>query len=174
MKNLVLVGFMGTGKTVVGQRAAARLGMTFVDTDQLIEQRTGQKISDIFAKQGEACFRKIERELVRELASQPDRVIATGGGVVLDANNLRDLGRTGIIICLWSEPDVIYERTRKVRDRPLLEDQDRRQRIEQLLHQRAPLYKAIPLHIDNTHTTVDQDVDEVIRIYRDQTAGVRP
>src|SRR5258706_82205 len=96
MKNLVLVGFMGSGKTDAGKLAAARLKMTFVDMDEIIEQRHGQTISKIFETKGETFFRRQERALVRELAAKQDQVIATGGGVVLDQNNLRDFSRTGI------------------------------------------------------------------------------
>lgn len=169
MKNLVLVGFMGVGKTAVGQRAAARLGARFVDTDQLIEQRTGRAIADIFATDGEAYFRRLERELVKELAAEQDRVIATGGGVVLDPNNLRDLGRTGVVICLWAEPAAILQRTQHHTHRPLLQGPEPARRIAELLAQRAPLYRAIPLRVDTTLTTVDENVEAVLAIYRDQT-----
>ena len=168
MRNLVLVGFMGTGKTVVGQRVAARLGLAFVDMDQVIAQRAGRSISEIFATDGEAHFRQLERALVRELAAQQGQVIATGGGVVLDPANLRDFARQGVIICLWCEPEVIYERTKHARHRPLIEETDRRQRVAALLRERAPLYQAIPLRVDNTQTTVEQDVESVLRLYRDQ------
>lgn len=171
MKNLVLVGFMGTGKTAIGQRVAVRLGLRFVDTDHLIEHRTGQTIAALFATRGEAHFRQLERAVVQELAAQSDCVIATGGGTVLNPDNRRDLERTGVVICLWCDPDVIDRRTRQNRQRPLLEDADRRRKIHDLLRQRAPLYQAIPHRVDNTHTTVEEDVESVIRIYRDQTAG---
>ena len=173
MKNLVLVGFMGTGKTDIGRRAAARLGLRFSDTDQIIEQRTGRTIAQIFAKEGEARFRQWERELIKELASEQDRVIATGGGIVLDPNNVRDLARTGIVICLWAEPAALFRRTQHAKNRPLLEEPDREKRLTELLQMRAPLYKAIPHRVDNTHTTVEQDVESVLAIYRDQTAGAR-
>src|SRR5579863_6561360 len=106
MKNLVLVGFMGSGKTDAGKLAAARLGMKFVDMDVMIERRHNQTISAIFETRGEAHFRKQERALVRELADEEDQVIATGGGIVLDANNLRDFGRTGVVICCWVDAGV--------------------------------------------------------------------
>jgi len=171
MKNLVLVGFMGTGKTAVGQRVAARLGLTFVDTDHLIEQRTGQSIAQIFETQGEPYFRKFERELVRELVARQGHVIATGGGIVLDPNNVRDFARTGVVICLGAEPAVIYERTRYAKHRPLLQETDPRRRIEELLHQRAPLYQAIALRVDTSYTTVEKNVEAVSALYRDQTAS---
>jgi len=171
MKNLVLVGFMGSGKTDAGKLAAARLGMKFVDMDNIIERRHNQTISLIFETKGEAHFRKQERALVRELADEEDQVIATGGGVVLDANNLRDFGRTGIVICCWVDAGVAYERTKDAKHRPLLEesDVDRRTRTETLLRDRERLYKAIPLRIDTSAMTVEQQAGEIVRIYKEQT-----
>src|ERR1041384_283988 len=121
MKNLVLVGFMGSGKTAAGKLAAQQLGLKFVDMDELIEQRHGLTISKIFATKGEAFFRRHERELVRELAVRQDHCIATGGGLVLDPNNLRDFSRTGVVVCCWVDAPVAYERTKHAKHRPLLE-----------------------------------------------------
>lgn len=175
MRNLVLVGFMGSGKTDAGKLAAARLGMKFVDMDNVIERRHNQTISLIFETKGEAHFRKQERALVRELADEENQVIATGGGVVLDANNLRDLGRTGVVICCWVDAGVAHERTKDAKHRPLLgllgTDADRRKRVETVLNEREPLYKAIPLRIDTSAMTVDQQAGEIIRIYKEQTGS---
>lgn len=170
MKNLVLVGFMGSGKTVVGRRVAAALGLEFCDCDELIQQRTARSIADIFATEGEPFFRQLERAAVRELAAGQGRVIATGGGVVLNPDNIRDLSTTGIVVCLWAEPEALLRRLRHVTDRPLLAGHDREQRLRELLAQRAPLYRAIPLQVDTTHLTVDQTVAAVLQIYR-QHAG---
>ena len=175
MKNLVLVGFMGSGKTAAGKLAARRLGLKFVDMDDVIEKRHGQTISKIFQTKGEAFFRKHERELVRELASQQDQVIATGGGVVLDQNNLRDLGRTGIVVCCWVDATVAHERTKNARHRPLLETGiDRLARLESLLQRRKTIYKSIALQIDTSAMTLEQQADELVRIYQSEStrAGV--
>ena len=169
MKNLVLVGFMGSGKTSAGKLVAQRLGMKFVDMDDLIEQRHGQTISQIFEKKGEAFFRQQERALVRELSPGQDRVIATGGGLVLDPNNLRDLGRTGVIICCWVDATVAHDRTKDAKHRPLLEaGGDRLTQIEALLRRRELLYKAIPNRIDTSAMTVEQQTNEIIRIYQER------
>jgi shikimate kinase len=169
---LVLVGFMGSGKTDAGKLAAARLGMKFVDMDDIIEQRHNQTISHIFETLGEAHFRQQERALARELAAEEDRVIGTGGGVVLDANNLRDFGRTGVVICCWVDAGVAHERTKHAKHRPLLEaDADRLARIESLLHDRERLYKVIPLRIDTSAMTVEQQAGEIVRIYKEQTGS---
>lgn len=167
MKNLVLVGFMGSGKTDAGKLAAARLRMTFIDMDEIIEQRHGQTISKIFETKGETFFRLQERALVRELADRQDRVIATGGGVVLNPNNLRDFSRLGVVICCWVDAKVAHERTKNTKHRPLLGDQtDRLTRIETLLREREHLYKAIPNRVDTSAMTVEQQTDEIIRIYK--------
>ena len=169
MKNLVLVGFMGSGKTDAGKLAAARLKMTFVDMDEIIEQRHGQTISQIFDTKGEAFFRLQERALVRELVDRQDRVIATGGGIVLNPNNLRDFSRTGIVICCWVDAKVAHERTKSTKHRPLLGGQtDRLARIETLLQEREQLYKAIPNRVDTSAMSVEQQTDEILRIYKQQ------
>jgi len=169
MKNLVLIGFMGSGKTSAGKRAAQRLGMKFVDMDDMIEQRHGQTISELFEKEGEPFFRQQERALVRELSDGQDRVIATGGGVVLDPNNLRDFNRTSVVICCWVDAHVAHERTKHAKHRPLLEaEADRLAQIETLLRQREALYKAIPNCIDTSAMSVEQQADEIVRIYRER------
>jgi shikimate kinase len=170
MKNLVLVGFMGSGKTSAGQLAAKRLGLKFVDMDDLIEQRQGRTISEIFETEGEVFFREHERNLARELASRPDQCIATGGGIVLDPDNLRDLSRNGVVICCWVEPRIAHERTKHAKHRPLLEaDSDRLARIEALLQERESLYKAISNRIDTSAMTVDQQADAIERLYRERS-----
>ena len=170
MKNLILVGFMGSGKTSAGQLAAKRLGLKFVDMDNLLEQRLGRTISKVFETDGEAFFRQHERELVRELTARQDHCIATGGGVILDPNNLRDLGRTGIIVCCWVDASVAHERTKAAKHRPLLEaDADRRARLEALLKVREPMYRAIPNQIDTSAMTVEQQADAIESMYRERS-----
>jgi len=172
MKNLVLVGFMGSGKTSAGKLAAQRLGMKFVDMDNLIEQRVGRTISQIFEKEGEPFFRRLERTLVRDLADGQDHVIAAGGGVVLDPNNLRDFSRTGVVICCWVDAAVAHERTKYTKHRPLLEiDADRPKRLENLLRQREALYKAIPNRIDTSAMTVAQQAETIVRMYQEKASA---
>jgi len=103
--NIVLTGFMGTGKSIVGEKLAQRLGMGYIDTDQIIEEREGCEISKIFKEKGEDYFRKIETEVVKEVSSFNNCVIATGGGVVLKEENIKALRRKGIIISLSANPD---------------------------------------------------------------------
>jgi shikimate kinase len=141
-KNIVLIGFMGSGKSTVGRELHHRLGYPLVDMDQVIEQRAGKSIAAIFEAEGEEKFREMETQLLQELAapSTPRRIISTGGGVVgREANRalLRDLG---YVVWLNAPVAVILERTGKNRERPLLHTEDPRARVEELLAVRRPLY----------------------------------
>lgn len=159
MKNIILVGFMGTGKTAVGRALATRLKMKFVDIDDLIEEREGMKISDIFASKGEPYFRKVEKETVKEVSAQSGLVIAAGGGAVIDEDNVKNLKSSGIMVCLAARPDKILERTKGQVHRPLLNVSDPRGKISELLAERAEYYARADHRID----TSDLSIDEVVR-----------
>jgi shikimate kinase len=152
--SLILVGFMGTGKSAVGKLLAEKLGKKFVDMDEILAARAGKPISRIFAEDGEPRFRAMERELVRELAGQANLVIATGGGVVLNPDNIRDFSRSGQVVCLSAAPAEILRRVGNSTQRPLLNQPDPAAAIRQLLAKRQPLYDAIPLQVDTTGKTV--------------------
>jgi len=162
--NIVITGFMGTGKSSVGRLVAERLGRRFVDMDLLIEEREGRSIAEIFATEGEPYFRALERDLCRELAAQSDLVIATGGGALIDPVNREVMGRSGVLFCLRCSPDEILRRLALAEDRPLLDVEDRRQRIEALLAQRREAYAQIPYQIETTGRTIEQVAEEVIRL----------
>jgi len=162
--NIILTGFMGTGKSAVGREVARRLGRTFVDMDELIAEREGRSIPDIFALSGESYFRRLEATLCSELAGCRDLVIATGGGALLPPANRAALGRSGVLICLTATVDDILRRLDGDADRPLLATADRRTRIEALLAERTPAYTAIPHQIDTTGKTVEQVVETVLEI----------
>lgn len=155
--NLVLTGFMGTGKTTVGHELAQKLDMEFVDTDALIESRHGP-ISRIFEEKGEAEFRSIEKSVAAELGDRTGLVIATGGRMVLDPDNCRALSRNGRIFCLVATPDEIYDRmandpSRK--ERPLLTVEDPRQRIAELMTEREGDYaRFVQITTDNAKPSV--------------------
>lgn len=165
-RNIVLMGFMGTGKTTVGMQLAARLGLTFVDMDHRIEERAGKPIARIFAEDGEPQFRRMERELVQELSTRDGLLIGCGGGVVLNPDNVSDYARTGLVVCLTATADIIYQRTAQARHRPLLEEQDRLQRIVDLLEQRRALYAAVPNPIDTSTLTTTQVAVRIETLYR--------
>ncbi len=142
-RNVVLTGFMGTGKTTVGRILASRLGFGFVDTDELVEERHGT-IAAIFTEQGEAAFRAMERDIALELGARSSLVIATGGRLMLDEDNAAALGEEGRVFCLVADTEEILERVRADEsrlDRPLLAAADPRARIETLLAERAAGYR---------------------------------
>lgn len=141
-KNIVLIGFMGSGKSTVGRELHQRLGYPWIDTDHLIEQRQRKSISAIFAESGEEAFREMETCLLEEL-SEPDaprRIISTGGGIIGRERNRSLLRGLGYVVWLHAPTSVILERTSKNRDRPLLQTEDPVARIEALLAVRKPWY----------------------------------
>ncbi len=134
---------MGAGKTTIGRQLAEALGMDFVDSDQAIEARTGATIPWIFDVEGEAGFRKREKAMIDELTRRQNVVLATGGGAVLDPENRRHLQSRGTVIYLHADIDQLLERTRKDRNRPLLQTDDPRARLEALMAERDPLYREV-------------------------------
>jgi shikimate kinase len=162
---IILVGFMGTGKSVVGKRLAERLGRPFVDTDALIVEAAGQTIPRIFAAEGEAGFRERETAVLRDLASTDGAVVATGGGVLGREENVLLLRGMGPLICLTAHPERILERTRPWSDRPMLAGAaDPRLAVEQLLGERAAHYARADFTIDTSDRTVEEVVDEICRV----------
>ncbi len=160
--NIVLVGFMGTGKTTVGRILAQRRDMEFVDMDCVIEEQAGKPVSQIFADEGEPHFRKIESQLVQQLSRRSGLVIGAGGGVVLDPENIRAFGESGTVVCLTASPETILERVESDSGRPLLEDGDKKQRIIELLSSRKQLYDAISLRIDTTSMSPEEVVQKLV------------
>jgi shikimate kinase len=149
---------MGAGKTAIGRELARQLKLEFVDADQEIERRTGADIALIFEKEGEAGFRKREREIIAELTQREGLVLATGGGAVLDPANREALKSRGLVIYLKASVDAQAARTAQNRNRPLLETEDRQARLQQLFEVRAPLYE------DLAELTVETDSGQVKQI----------
>lgn len=169
--NIVLTGFMGTGKTTVGHLLAARLGYAFVDTDEMIVQRDGRPIPTIFAEEGEAYFRGLETAVSLELSTQSDLVIATGGRLMLDPINAEVLERNGRVFCLTASPEEIVARVGGG-GRPLLDVPDPAVRIRELLAERAAGYGRYP-QIDTTGKTADEVVAEIEWMIREGREGLR-
>ena len=161
MKNIILTGFMGTGKTSVGKRLAKELNLKFIDTDDLIEKEAGICINEIFAKYGEAYFRRLESKVIDEVSSDKNLIIATGGGAVINPTNLLALKKNGILICLTASIDVILSRIGSGDERPLISEGDKKETISNLLKAREPFYKKADFIVDTTTKTVGEVVKEI-------------
>src|SRR4051812_46412141 len=141
IQNIALIGFMGTGKSSVGQLVAGQLHFTFLDTDHVIETRAGKTISEIFAQEGEPLFRELERKIVAELTTRKKTVISSGGGLPTNPDNLASLKSHSLVVCLWASPEKIWERVRSQTHRPLLSHPDPLAKIRSLLAEREPFYR---------------------------------
>ena len=162
--NIILTGFMGTGKSTLGRLLAKQIGYEFIDTDAQIEAQIGQTITGFFQTQGEAAFRRLESELVEELAQKEGLVIATGGGLVLDPKNVARLSKSGQIICLTASPEEILARVEKSpNSRPLLQEIDPLAKIIELLQQRATVYQQFP-QLSTSELPPDELVDKILKL----------
>jgi len=174
--NLVLIGYRATGKTAVGARLAEILGRPLVDLDQVLVQEAGRPIADIVAQEGWAEFRRQEKELVARFRQTQGQVLATGGGVVLDPDNIAALKENGIIIWLSAGPDTIQARLEKdlPRDvnRPSLTGSDTIREVAEVLEARLPLYRAAAqITVDTTHRDVAQVVELVLAALQAEEDG---
>jgi shikimate kinase len=163
---LALVGFMGAGKSTTGRLVAAQMHFNFVDTDDLIEQRAGKRIPEIFAQDGEPRFRALEAAVVAELASTSKTIIATGGGLVLNAGNLASLRNHSLVLCLWASPKVIWDRVRNQTHRPLLNDPDPYGRVQRLLTERTPAYRQADVLVSTDFRSQKEVVQQVLHQFR--------
>jgi len=164
MAQLILTGFMGTGKTEVGRRLARATSRAFVDTDNLVEVAAGRSIADIFAAEGETRFRELEREAVRQAVAVPDAVVATGGGALLDPESRRVLLAAGPVVCLTAAPEEILRRVGAGGERPLLAGETPAERlaaIRALLDARDASYRMATHRIDTTGRSIDDVVGEI-------------
>ncbi len=172
-RNIILTGFMGTGKTAAGRLIARELGLKFVDTDNEIEKRTGASIREIFSRFGEAHFRCLETDLCQEIATQQGQVVATGGGMPIDPENRRLLSSAGVVICLRCEANEILKRVGNDGDRPMLQSDDPAQRVIELLRERESAYAAFPFHLDTTYLSAESVVESVLAVANGHTESVR-
>ena len=166
MKNVVLIGFMGTGKSRVGHMVARKLGFRFVDTDDVIVQRLQMPIPEIFARLGEPRFREIERQVVADVASRSGHVIATGGGVPLSDENVRNLKENGIVVCLTATPEIVYRRTLRNDARPLLRTSDKLEQIRSLLESRQLYYAVADYQVDTSTRPASAVARKIVELYR--------
>lgn len=169
LKNLILIGFMGTGKSTIGRQLSKTLGYPVIDTDQRIEQDTNTSIADLFSTYGEDHFRTLETELLKELIAEKTHkhIISTGGGIIVREENLALLRELGYVIWLVAQPKTILERTSRNQDRPLLNNDDPEGTIRRLLDIRNPLYQnASHLTLETTDLTFSEITTGIIESAR--------
>jgi len=154
IQNIALTGFMAVGKSAVGRALARKLRRRFVDLDRLIEKAEGMRVRDIFSQKGESYFRQLEKKALAAVLQQEGQVIATGGGVVMDEQNLKMLREKSLLVCLTASPDVLV----------LLKGLDRKGRVEELLKQREKNYAQAHAIIDTSQLTVEQIVEKIIHL----------
>lgn len=162
MNNIILTGFMGTGKTEVGVILAKMLKCPFVDVDALIEEMSGKKIPDIFAQEGEDYFRSLEAKAIKKAIEGEGKVISTGGGALIKKGNRENLNKGGTLICLTASPEEILKRTGSREGRPLLQRKDPLQKIKVLLAERKIYYDALPLQVSTDGKTPEKVAAEII------------
>ncbi len=158
---------MGSGKTEVGKRLAERLGYAFLDTDKLIEEKTGKSISEIFREEGESAFRELETEVIKNLSGITGHVISTGGGIVVREENILSLKNIGLVIWLKASPETIFKRVGAETHRPLLNVDDPLEQIKKLLFIREQFYSRADVSID----TDGREVDEIVEIIMNKVEG---
>lgn len=168
--NIALVGFMGTGKSTVGQIAASMLGFRFVDTDEMIEGMAQKRIADIFTSDGEARFREYEREVVTQLKEMNHTVISTGGGMVTNPENLASLKQHALVVCLWCSAEGIFKRVGHQTHRPLLRVENPLERIRTLLAERAPAYRQADVLLSSEFRKPREVATHVVHQFRSVSA----
>jgi len=166
IENIALIGFMGTGKSSVAHVVASLLHFEMVDTDEMIERRAGRTIADIFRTEGEPRFRQYERELLSELGRLRRTVIATGGGLAANRDNLASLKTHALVACLWACPEAIWERVRHQSHRPLLQDPQPLAKIQRLLAEREPFYRQADVLLNTEVRSVREVAQQVVHQFR--------
>ncbi len=168
-ESIVMVGLMGAGKTSIGRRLAARLGLPFVDADDEIEAAAGSSIDDIFERLGEASFRDGERRVIARLLDGPPIVLATGGGAFLDAETRERIATKGISVWLRADIDTLVRRTSRRNNRPLLKNGEPKEILTRLMKQRHPIYQLADIVVDSFDAPAEetlQHVFDAVEAYR--------
>jgi len=173
-ENLVLIGFMGSGKSSVGRLAAKELGFQFLDTDQIIVERSGRQISEIFASDGEAAFRTLETEVIGSLLHLRRCIISTGGGAILSAHNRSMLRALGFVVCLTASEEVLFERVSRNTKRPLLQTENPKETLSKLIQARTALYfEAAHWTLDTSEISQSAAVEAIATAAREAFAWKR-
>lgn len=154
---------MGAGKTAVGRLLSEKLGYRYCDADKVAETKAGMTVSDVFARHGEAYFRDLETGILRDLSRKDRQVVATGGGAVMREENLKAMRAGGVTVYLKASPDVIWTRVKHSRTRPLLEVEDPRAAVTELLSKREPRYEMADLTVDTDGLTLDEVASEIVK-----------
>lgn len=169
--HIVLTGFMAAGKTAVGRKLARRLGREFIDTDRLIEKEAGCTIPEIFEKAGEKEFRRLERDIVENLAPAAPAVIATGGGTFVDERNRERLRELGVVVCLITSVDTAVERAKRSGKRPLAAGG--RAQMEKLFRKRMPAYREADVLVETDGLSIEQSVTRVLSMIEPRLNSAR-
>jgi shikimate kinase len=169
--NIYLVGFMATGKSAVGKELAQKMNFAFLDLDESIELKQKRAIKDIFAREGESYFRELEKRELQEASCKDNLVVACGGGIVLDKDNLKIMQQTGRMICLRASVEVILSRAGGYSHRPLLNVKDPRARIRELLELRAPFYAQADYSIDTSELSIKEVAEKILQWIQTQRIG---
>ncbi len=164
MNNIYLVGFMGTGKSAVGRELAKAKKWQFVDLDELIELSEKRAIVDIFAKDGEAYFRRVESRVLKDVAKEKKFIVACGGGAVINEDNVKIMKDSGTVVCLKASPEIILKRTAGYAHRPILNVKDPKKQIELLLKLRAPFYARADKTIDTSRIPVREVAAKILKL----------
>lgn len=164
--NLYLVGFMGTGKSAVGRSVARKLGLQFIDSDHAIEEDQGRAISEIFASDGEATFRKMERAFIESGHPRSGCVISCGGGLIVQPGMLELVQSCGPIVCLLASPETIYDRVKGNDKRPLLQVEDPLAKIREMLEEREPVYRKAGTEVLTDNRSISEVTAHVCRVYK--------
>lgn len=162
MKNIVLTGFMGTGKSGVGKILSKELSYILIDSDAEIEKEQKMSITDIFRQHGEAIFRDIESDIIKRLSEMENVVISTGGGVVLRESNIENLRKKGVIVCLTASAETILRRVEHSNDRPLLQVDNPLQKIKELLNSREQYYRNADITISTEGKSLKEIASEIL------------
>ncbi len=159
-RNIILAGFMGVGKTTVGQIVADFIGWHYADTDDEIIHRVGLSVQEIFTKEGEEGFRRYEQIVCQSLAAKSEQVISTGGGLLMNENNRNLMLKSGMVICLHASEKVLEARLSDINERPLVKN------WRELLESRREVYASLPYHIDTSNLSPREVAEKVVALWR--------
>lgn len=169
--NIVLIGFMGAGKSLVANILSHKYKMRCLSTDETVEKKAGRKVSEIFQKDGEARFRQMEKAAVKEISESQNVIVDCGGGIVLDPDNVKALKKKGILFYLQASPEVVLKRLKDHKNRPLLQVDNPLERIKELMKERKKLYEQADFTIFTDQQTIEQTALAVVALWKPKAAN---